>query len=422
MRIILTLVISLSFFLGSAQNTSSNTLTIRFDNNTLEEALLKIESQSNVKFFFLKEWLGDDRISKTYTNASLNEILKDVLKETLLNFYILDGSQVILTKNNAIHDKIPDDTAVTTIDNQPQTKPVFVEEKENATQDAKEETIKLGKEETTPVQKKYKISGYVKDRANGKPLSNVAVSVRGGTAGTSTDINGYYELLLDTGTYTLITNSLSAKVSTKKIVVYNDGEVNFNLEEKFETLDEVLIEADADKNVKEVIAGVTKIDVEGIKNIPLVLGERDILKVATTLPGITTTGEGSNGYNVRGGKTDQNLILLDNAAIYNPSHFFGIFSAINPFTTGDVNIYKGNIPAEYGGRLSSVFDISSKDANTEKLSGEASIGPVTSNLMVELPVIKDKAGLLVGGRTTYSGWILRSLDEEDLKNSEASFF
>ena len=422
MRIILTLVISFSFFLSSAQNTSPNKMTISFENNTLEEAILKIESQSNVKFFFLKEWLDDERISKTYTNESLDVILKDVLKSTLLNFYILDGIQVILTKNNAIHDKIPDDSTVTTIDQQEQTKPVFIEEKENTSQETKEETIKLGKEETTPVQKKYKISGYVRDSENGKPLSNVAVSVRGGTVGTSTDINGYYELLLDTGTYTLITNSLSAKVVTRKIVVYNDGEVNFNLEEKFETLDEVLIEADADKNVKEVIAGLTKIDVEGIKNIPLVLGERDILKVATTLPGITTTGEGSNGYNVRGGKTDQNLILLDNAAIYNPSHFFGIFSAINPFTTGDVNIYKGNIPAEYGGRLSSVFDISSKDANTEKVSGEASIGPVTSNVMIELPVVKDKAAVLVGGRTTYSGWILRSLDEEDLKNSEASFF
>ncbi|MBT8272463.1 MAG: TonB-dependent receptor plug domain-containing protein, partial [Bacteroidia bacterium] len=159
-----------------------------------------------------------------------------------------------------------------------------------------------------------------------------------------------------------------------------------------------------------------------IKNIPLVLGERDILKVATTLPGISTAGEGSNGYNVRGGKTDQNLIILDNAAIYNPSHFFGIFSAINPFTTGKVDIYKGNIPAEYGGRLSSVFDITTKDADTNAFKGEASIGPVTSNLIVEIPVVEGESGLMLGGRSTYSGWILRALDEESLRNSEASFF
>ena len=422
MRLFLTIFCTLSFFISQAQEQSDQRISVSFNNDTLEEAILKIENQSSLKFYYLEDWFQDERVSGNYSNALLKDILTDIFKDTLLNFYILNGSDIILTKNNAIHDTIPEDDTINTIEPVEQTKPVFNEEVETQEETEEETPIRIGKEETTPVQTKYKISGVVKNIANGQPMPNVAVSVKGGTVGTSTDINGYYELLLPTGSYTLITNSLNAKDTQRKIVVYNDGEVNFNLEEKFETLDEVVIEADADKNVKEVIAGVTKIDVEGIKNIPLVLGERDILKVATTLPGITTTGEGSNGYNVRGGKTDQNLILLDNAAIYNPSHFFGIFSAINPFTTGDVNIYKGNIPAEYGGRLSSVFDISSKDATTEKFSGEASVGPVTSNLVLELPVVKDKAGILVGGRTTYSGWILRSLDEEELKNSEASFF
>jgi len=154
----------------------------------------------------------------------------------------------------------------------------------------------------------------------------------------------------------------------------------------------------------------------------LVLGEQDILKVAIALPGISTAGEGASGYNVRGGRTDQNLILLDNGVIYNPTHFFGIFSALNPFSTGSAEIYKGNIPAEFGGRLSSVFDIKTKDGNTKKFSGEASIGPVTSNVVLETPIIKDKAALLVGGRGTYSNWILRSLDDEQLINSTASFF
>jgi hypothetical protein len=162
--------------------------------------------------------------------------------------------------------------------------------------------------------------------------------------------------------------------------------------------------------------------VEETKNIPLVLGERDVLKVATTLPGISTAGEGAAGFNVRGGSTDQNLILLDNAVIYNPSHFFGIFQALNPFTTKDLKILKGGIPAEYGGRLSSVFDITSKDANTEKISGEMAVGPVTSNVTLEIPVVKGKSGLIVGGRGTYSGWILRSLKDESLNNSKASFY
>ncbi len=226
---------------------------------------------------------------------------------------------------------------------------------------------------------------------------------------------------LKKGSYTIVTKSLNSIPYEQRIRIFNDGELNLDLFEKTEALGEVVIQADLDKNVREVITGVTKIEIEEIKNIPLVLGERDILKVATTLPGISNTGEGSNGYNVRGGKTDQNLILLDNASIYNPSHFFGLFSAINPFTTGTADIYKGHIPAEYGGRLSSVFKINSKNARTDKIGGEVSVGPVTANVTLELPVVKEKSGLIVGGRSTYSGWILRSLDEESLRNSEASF-
>jgi len=140
------------------------------------------------------------------------------------------------------------------------------------------------------------------------------------------------------------------------------------------------------------------------------------------LPGIKTAGEASSGYSVRGGKEDQNLILLDNAVIYNPTHFFGIFSALNPFTTRSVEIYKGNVPTQYGGRLSSVFEIQTKNADMQDFKGEASIGPVTSNLALEIPIVEDKASLLVGARGTYSDWLLKTLDNESIKKSGASFF
>ncbi|MDT0678756.1 TonB-dependent receptor plug domain-containing protein, partial [Autumnicola musiva] len=205
-------------------------------------------------------------------------------------------------------------------------------------------------------------------------------------------------------------------------LVYGDGKLNLELRENMEMLGDVLIEANKDENIESAVMGVSSIDPEKIKTIPLVLGERDILKVAATLPGIKTAGEGAMGFNVRGGRTDQNLILLDDAVIYSPSHFLGFFSAINPFTTGNVDIYKGNIPAEFGGRLSSVFDISTRDGNFEEISGEGSIGPVTGNMTVEIPIVKNKASLIAGARATYSDWILRSLSEENLKNSQASFY
>lgn len=430
-------ILCIALFLSSFQlfSQDENKITVAFNNSTIPEAIKEIESKTNFQFFYLNEWFGDERISGNYTNQSIEVILSDIFKNTVLNFYIYKGNSVILTKNNVIYDSlsktyfdiIPEEQRTKEVEIETEAEvvsnPVFYKEEEVSVEKAIDTIIpiKIGKEEKTPIQEKYKLTGYVRND-KGEPLSNISISVKGKDIGTTTDTKGFYTLELTTGTYTIETSSLSTKRAQKRVVLYNDGVLDFGLEESFETLDEVLIEAEADKNVRETITGLTKIDVEEIKNIPLVLGERDILKVATTLPGIAVAGEGSNGYNVRGGKTDQNLILLDDAAIYNPSHLFGIFSAINPFTTGEVNIYKGNLPSEYGGRLSSVFDISSKDANTKDFAAEVSVGPVTGNVTLEIPTVEDKAGIMIGGRGAYAGWILRSLDEEQLKNSEASFY
>ncbi|MFT5215662.1 MAG: hypothetical protein ACI83H_000778 [Glaciecola sp.] len=433
MKYILSIAFFFSCFNLFAQN--QDQISVTFTDATITEAIDKIESASNFQFFFLNEWFGNERVSGNYTNQPIEVILNDVFKNTVLNFYVYKGKSIILTKNNVIHDAlsstffnvIPENERFIEVDGENEVEavsnPVFYKEEAVAVSKVSDTItpVKIGKEVKTTTQEKYKLTGYIKND-KGEPLSNISVSIKGKDIGTTTDNNGFYSLELNTGTYTIETSSLNAKRARKTVVLYNDGVLNFNLEESFETLDEVLIEAEVDRNVRETITGLTKIDVEEIKNIPLVLGERDILKVATTLPGISVAGEGSNGYNVRGGKTDQNLILLDDAAIYNPSHMFGIFSAINPFTTGEVNIYKGNLPSEYGGRLSSVFDISSKEANTKEFAGEVSVGPVTGNVALELPVVKDKAGIMVGARGAYAGWILRSLDEEQLKNSEASFY
>ncbi|MDH3323070.1 MAG: TonB-dependent receptor, partial [Flavobacteriaceae bacterium] len=284
------------------------------------------------------------------------------------------------------------------------------------------ETIRIGKENQHSRRARYTLSGHVKNNKTNEPIPNLVITVLNKNINTVTDFNGYYTLNIPVGENSLELKALGIENLKKKIVIYNDGVYNFNLAENLELLDEVLIDADKDKNVKEAITGITQIQVKDIKTIPLVLGERDVLKVATTLPGISTAGEGSSGFNVRGGKADQNLMLLDNAVIYNPTHFFGIFSALNPYTTGSLDIYKGSIPAEHGGRLSSVFDITTKNGSNTEFKGEGALGPVTSNLTLEIPVIKNKSALIVGGRATYSDWILKALDDESLQNSEASFY
>lgn len=425
-------ILLLVFVKTGAQNNDLS-LTISFENTEIIDALNQIENKINVKFYYVDEWIKGEKVTGNYTNASINIILDDIFKETVINFYILDESKIILTRNNRIYDALPQGffgsnpeeiTEVISGENKEKIQdinPVFYNE-ERQSNPQKTELVRIGKENKDNLKRRFKLSGYAKNVKTGEFISNLAIVVKDKNIGTVTNKNGYYELNLPPGLNIIETSSLGTLSTLKEVIIYNDGRLDLNLQEGYQVLDEIIVEADIDKNVEETITGVTRIEVKEIKNIPLVLGERDILQVATTLPGITKTGEGSSGYNVRGGKEDQNLILLDNAVIYNPTHLFGIFSAINPYTSGEVNIYKGNIPAEYGGRLSSVFDIRTKDANTSKFAGEVSLGPVTSNVTLELPVIKDKAALIVGGRGTYSNWILRSLDDKSLKKSEANFY
>lgn len=424
------LLFLLTFFHGAAQE-SRKKISLNYTDSTLKEVLKEIEDETNYKFYFVEEWLPDTNISGAFKDKEVEDVLQELLKNTVINFFFLEN-KVILTHNNIIYDELPENffgegESEKEITEKPEAgdrgsyNPVF-----NYTEDVPEkrelETVYIGKAEKNLQSSYFTLSGVVKNAEDGKPVSNLVISVKNTNIGAVTDDNGYYKIKLPAGANIIETSSLGNEDISRRIIIYNNGILNFELEEDFEQLGEIVLESDPDSNVSEANTGAEEINVEEVKNIPLVLGERDILKVSTTLPGISTAGEGAAGFNVRGGRADQNLILLDEAVIYNPSHFFGIFSGINPFTTGTVNIYKGNIPAEFGGRLSSVFDIQTKQASREKFGGEASIGPVTGNLTLEIPVVNGKSGLLVGGRSTYSDWILRTLDEESLKESEASFY
>lgn len=407
-------------------------VSVTINNQNIISVFEIIEQQTDYKFYFSDSWFNTDTISVSYTNISVDSLLETLLEKTDINFFIKDDTSIYLTRNNLIYTELPDDFfGVTEDDNISQyeiendlndsSSPLFTE-KTLSDDNNNLRILRIGKENVSNSSKNAILSGKVSNDINGNPLSNISIVVEGGSKGTATDNNGLYSLSLPTGTHIITAKGLGFKEERLKIVIYSDGSLDFNLQDDIEAIGEVVISGNRDRNIEEVVTGVIKIEVEQIKTLPLVLGERDILKAALTLPGISNAGEGATGFNVRGGKTDQNLVLLDDAVIYNPNHFFGLFSAINPFSTGSATIYKGSIPAQFGGRLSSVIDLKTKPANTSKFSGEVAIGPVTSTAVLEIPIVKDKAGLLIGGRGTYSDWILQSLDNEDLRNSQASFF
>lgn len=406
----------------------NETISVEFSAVPRKTAVLKIEQVSGYTFYFDAHWFDSDKtlISGNYHNVSLKKILESVFSNTNLNFFI-DRKKIILTQNNLIYDHLPDNyfgassTAIT--DEEATDKPVFYQQYDSVTNAKKTNTIALVGKQTRSAEKKlYTLSGVIRNDKTGEGISNITVRAKNKNYSTVTDKEGHFSLQLPSGLNTVVTESVSHTKVSRNVMVYSNGELDFEVSERINQLNEVVVRGKKSQTIRTAVTGVTTIDAEGIKNVPLVFGERDILKVAVSIPGIKTAGEGSAGFNVRGGKEDQNLILLDNALLYNPAHFFGFFSALNPYTTKKVDIYKGSIPAEFGGRLSSVFDISTKNGNYDKFAGEGGIGPVTSNISLSTPIAKGKSSLLLGGRATYSGWILKSLEEESLKNSEASFY
>lgn len=424
---------TLSFFLVINQliysQDKTELITIDYSNINKAEIINKIEATSTYKFYFQKDWLEDNvLISGTYKEKTIEEILTKIFEKTNINFFI-DKNRVILTQNSLIYHKLPDNYfGIKTLSPTSPTKlakPIFFQQYDsikNPTLENPKKVTLVGKESTETESDLYTLSGYIRNGGNGAFLADVIITIKNTKIKVSTNKDGYYILKVPSGMNIIETESLNHKKTTRKLMVYGNGQLDIEISEKTNQLNEVTVKGKRKQNLRTAITGVTTIDAEGIKNIPLVLGERDVLKVALTIPGIKTAGEGSAGFNVRGGKEDQNLILLENATIYNPTHFFGFFSAINPYTVKKLDIYKGGIPSEFGGRLSSVFDITSKNGNLDKFAGEGGIGPVTSNLTASIPVIKTKSSLFIGGRATYSGWILRRLKDEKLKNSEASFY
>lgn len=402
-----------------------NNITFEYSNMNLKSILQKVEGLTPYKFYYQDNWLNDTVfLTGEFRNKSITAVLDKLFEDTEINYFI-DSNKIILTQKSLIYSKLPANffkKDSTSTYNKTQS-PVFFQEF-NTNKDENESISLIGKESlnTASQNSLFTFSGYIRNKKNNEPISDVNIRVKNTDIVVLTNSEGYYELKLSSGIYTITTDIGNFKPITKKVMVYSNGKLNITLSEKVNQLNEVVVKRRSKQKLRTAVSGVTTIEAEGIKNVPLVFGERDVLKIATTIPGVKTAGEGSAGFNVRGGKEDQNLFLLDKGTIYNPSHFFGFFSALNPYVTKKVDIYKGSIPTEFGGRLSSVFDITSKNGGTDKFKGEAGIGPVTSNIALSLPVVKDKASILVGGRGTYSGWILRSLKEEKLKDSEASFY
>ncbi|WP_159951220.1 TonB-dependent receptor [Polaribacter septentrionalilitoris] len=263
-------------------------------------------------------------------------------------------------------------------------------------------------------QEKYTISGTIYDDSSNETLIGVSVYFPELNSGTTTNEYGFYSITIPEGTYKVQVSYLGFSTLLETIELNKKITKNFKLKEETESLDEIVIESNIEKlNVRTPQMSVNKLTAASIKQIPVVLGEADIIKSIILLPGVTSAGEGASGFNVRGGAADQNLILLDEAVVFNSSHLFGFFSVFNPDVIKDIRLYKGGIPAKYGGRLSSVLDIYQKEGNSKEFKATGGIGLISSRLLLEGPIKEEKISFLIGGRSSYAHLFLPLFDNDN---------
>ena len=394
----------LAFFFGNSQ---TKQMSFSWEGIPLDSCIAEIEAENELNFYYAQDWVDSVVVTKSIQASSASELIEQLLSETGLSFFIQE-SAIILTKAPII-------TALA-IDERVSENPTasFAREQIN-----EKGLIIIGKRARG--KESARVSGVVKD-INGNPLVGALVYIQDLQLSGTTNQRGEYSLTVPVGRHEIQTQSVGFEPKFQEAQVNGDGKYDVEMEVQAEVLDEIYVFSNADRNVSSNITGLTKLNLEEAKTIPKVFGENDIVQVALALPGVQSVGEGAAGINVRGGKTDQNLVLFNDVTLYNPFHFFGFFSAFNSDIVGGTDLYKGSVPAEFGGRLSSILNVDMKRGNSEEFSGKLGISPVTSKLSANVPIIKDKLSLVAGGRATYSDWVINSVSNETIKNSDPSFF
>lgn len=272
-------------------------------------------------------------------------------------------------------------------------------------------------------QENYTLSGVMSDAATGEFLIGATIYVPLLETGTAANEYGYYSLTLPAGFYIIRVSYLGYKTRELKIDLKENLRRNIELELSSEALEEVVIVGDrADENIRSPEMSVSKLEIKEVRAIPVLFGEQDILKTIQLLPGVQSAGEGGSGYYVRGGDSGQNLILLDEATVYNPSHLLGFFSVFNSDAISDVKLYKGGIPAQYGGRIASALDIKMKNGNKREYGISGGIGLISSRIMVEGPIKKDVGSFILSGRRTYADLFLALSRDTLIRNNSLYFY
>jgi hypothetical protein len=374
----------------------------------------QLENQTSYRFYYKVAETDTLTVNYSAQNVEFIEALRTILSPKGFRFAIDPRKMVYITKNDFI---LTDFSTPATAANV-QIKD-FVEETPSDIS-IENMVFEIGRKELGQVGPKT-LTGHVLTKANGQPIQGAMVGILGTSTAVETDAYGKYSIQTTEDRFTLVISSVGLKDTRRQILMYSNGSLDVEMTDKVYSLQEVVVAGERGNQVKRIEMGLEKLNIKTIRQTPAVFGEADVISVILTLPGVQTVGEAANGFNVRGGATDQNLVLFSDATIFNASHFFGLFSAFNPDAVQNVELYKSSIPARFGGRLSSVLDVVSKEGNRKKFSGQGGIGILTGRLSFDGP-INEKTQFMVGGRSTYSDWLLKLIPDDAYRNSSAKFY
>jgi outer membrane receptor for ferrienterochelin and colicin len=391
--------------------------------NVMMDSLRKSINTKTGYTLFYKLDKGDDSLKFTLSCNEQNIIVK--LKETIGSYgYTVSelGKWIFILKGVGIVSYLPEGyfTDKREAESLDQYLKAISEKETSASSENK--IYKIGDPNMPKQGNRVTLTGYIRKLETGEPLAGVSVYTEKPNIAVTTDNFGFYRIVLPPGKIDLNLKGYGLDDSKLMLEVYGDGVLDILMKEKVYPLKGIVLTAESTQKLRSANLGLERVRIDRIKHVPAAFGEADVMKIVLILPGVKSVGEASGGFNVRGGASDQNLIIFNEGTMYNPSHLFGMFSAFNPDVVSDIELYKSSIPAKFGGRISSVLEINSRNGNSNKITGSAGIGLLTGKFHIEGPIVKNKTNFIAGVRSTYSNWLLRLLPEDSgYKNGTAGF-
>lgn len=389
---------------------ATNSFNGSYQNQTLEQIIQDLEHRYALHFFYKKEWLSNQAYALQFDSLNITQLAQQLSQKSTLGTMILNAQCIVLAPKKELNKTYSTDYFIAKYqsNNNSFTNKIFTS---------------IGDSSQLKTSGTALIQGVIKDASTEEPLINATILLEKTDYSAVTNTNGAFKFEVPVGRYQANLQSIGYESITQNIHVWNDGIWNPELFPQTYELGEIVVAEQAnDNNVTSAQVGVTQLSTQAIKELPAFMGEADVVKSLLTLPGVSTVGEGATGFNVRGGAIDQNLIMQDEGMIFNSSHALGFFSIFNPDAIREVTLYKGNIPAQFGGRLSSVLDIETKNADFEKIQLSGGLGLFSSKMTVEVPLKKNKTSLLLSGRGAYPDWLLKQVKNIDVRKSSAFFY